>query len=358
MAFRRTAIPFFELSNAAYASSTISFFGVDDTTNERLATLITLYSAITGTATAANPYTLDSEGKFSSPVYAEERFIALLTAVDGQQHETGIWAPALSTADVAAAAASATAAAASATVSSTGASSATVSAASAAASAAAAAATVGSVNVTVNDPTTAVLNTKLDVSGLATKAVSPTTASQVLTISVPAASDVQALAKTSVTTALTPGNLAALNGDAVTTGLVRFATAAEVTTGSVSTAAVTPAGIANTLTKVGALAGTYVTMASGTTTAMTKNLAYSFKGVTSNTKVNLPTTLGSGEFNIVNMHCTTAGLTLTVGPTTISKDGTSEVDTFTTTGGAGPILKYYYTAADTVRSELIGGSTI
>lgn len=111
MAFKRTAIPFFELANAAYASGSVSFFGVDDTTNLITATLITLYAGKTGATTVTNPYTLDSDGKFSSPVYAEERFIAIVTDADGQQHTTGIWEPALSTADVTAAAASATAAA-------------------------------------------------------------------------------------------------------------------------------------------------------------------------------------------------------------------------------------------------------
>lgn len=111
MAFKRTAIPFFELANSAYASSTIAFFAVDAVTFERETTLITIYAAKTGTTTLSNPLTLDSSGKFSVPAYAEERFIAVVTDVDGQQHETGIWEPALSDADVAAAAASAASAA-------------------------------------------------------------------------------------------------------------------------------------------------------------------------------------------------------------------------------------------------------
>lgn len=110
MAYKRTAIPFFELANSAYASATVAFFAVDNTTNERLTTLISLYNGISGTSPASNPYTLDSEGKFSSPVYAENRFIAVITNVDGSVQDTGIWAPALSDADVQAAAASAAAA--------------------------------------------------------------------------------------------------------------------------------------------------------------------------------------------------------------------------------------------------------
>lgn len=142
MAFKRTAIPFFELANSAYASSTIAFYAVNATTFARESTLITLYAAKTGTTTAANPLTLDSAGKFSTPVYAEERFIAVVTDVDGEQHETGIWEPALSDADVAAAAASATAAATSRTAAEAAELVAEAAAVDAAASAASAAATL------------------------------------------------------------------------------------------------------------------------------------------------------------------------------------------------------------------------
>lgn len=241
MAYKRTGIPFFELANAAYASATVTFFQVDDTTNAQLATLITLYAAKTGATTYSNPYTLDSDGKFSAPVYADERFIAVLNDTDGNSHTTGIWEPALSTADVAAAAASATASAASSASSAASATSASISEVAAAASAALAAASVGTVSVTSTDVTTGRLNSKINVTAPLTKSVSTPTGDAKLELGVTIATTAQMLAKTSNTVLLVPANLANLNADDVTTGLVRFATAAEAAAGTVTTAALTPA---------------------------------------------------------------------------------------------------------------------
>lgn len=352
MAYKRTAIPFFELANSAYASSVVTFFGVSDTDNSRLTTTITLYSAKTGSATVSNPYTLDSDGKFSSAVYAEARFIAVVEAVDGQEHETGIWEPALSAADVTAAAASATAAAASAASSALSATNASISEVAAAASAALAVASVGTISVTTTDPTTAVLNQKLTVSAPLTKTVSNPTTNATLDLGVTIATNVQALAKASNTVVLVPSNLAALNADTVTTGLVRFATVSEATTGSISTAAVTPAGlsaaVANTVTKVLALAGQYTSVSTGSSVTMTANLRYRLD-ITGATTIALNPTYAVGDFNIVEFACTSAA-TATISPNGNTIDGVTAADTSTRFGD---VILYRCTAAGVVRTNHI-----
>lgn len=349
MAYARTAIPFFELANAAYASGTISFFAVDPTTNVRLTTLITLYAAKTGTTTVTNPYTLDSDGKFSAPVYAEDRFICVVTDIDGQQHTTGIWSPAISDIDVAAAAASATAAATSETTAGVYAATATTAAATAVAAAASAVAAVGAVKITALDPLAEVLDNKITVSGLASKSNSPTTATQVMTIGVAPATDVQAVAKSSVTTALTPANLAALGADTVTSGLTRLSTVAEATTGTASNISVTPAGLAaalgNTITQVTALAAGFTLVSSGANVTMARFQRYRINATVA-AQVNLPTTYVANDWNIVEFACTT-GATLTVGRGGHTIDGAAANDTCTRYGD---IVTYHCTAAGVVRT--------
>ena len=359
MAYRRTAIPFFELDNAAYVSAEVSFFQVDNTTNERLTTLITLYAGKTGSTTVSNPYTLDSDGKFSAPVYAEERFIAVITSIDGAQHETGIWEPALSAADVTAAAASATAAAASATAAAasatTSAGYATAAAASAtdaSTSATLAAALVGTVYAGTTDVSSGRLIAKITVSGLA----SLTDATTSVIVGVPAASNVQALAKSSVTTALTPGNLAALNADTVTTGLVRFATNAEATTQTATNAALTPygmsLGLGNTLTDITMLKGnSYTVVSSGADITMSSGTRYRFTA-TAAAAVSHPTTVNSTYCVFVEMAPTTAGNTMTIKANGNTVDGVTTNDTYTL--GIGPIIQYSGTAANTITSRLAG----
>lgn len=344
MAFKRTAISFFELANSAYASSTVTFFAVDPTTNLALTTLITLYSAISGTSTAANPYALDSDGKFSSPVYAEDRFIAVVNDVDGQQHTTGIWEPALTQADVTAAAASATAAAVSSVSSGTSASAAGLSAAAAAASAALALTYAGSVKGAPGDTTPGPLSTKLNPTGLVDITFTLPVGNTVVNVNVPAASNLQAVAKASVTTALTPANLAALNGDSVTTGLMRFATAAEAAAQTITTAAITPAtlgtAIANTVTLVSALTGTFTNVSSGSNVTMTKSLRYRFTATVA-ASVNFPTTTATNDVFFVEIACTTAA-TMTIGRGGHTIDGTAADDTCTRYGD---VLAYVCTAA-------------
>jgi len=354
MAYKRTAIPFFELSNSAYSSGAVSFFGVDATTNLILPTLITLYTAQTGAITVPNPYTLDSDGKFSSPVYADERFIAVVTDVDGQQHTTGIWEPALSAADVTAAAASATAAAASATAAATSATSASLSEMAAAASAALAAASVGTVSVTSTDATTAVLNTKLTVTAPLTKSVSNPTGSATLVLDVTIASQAQVVAKSSNSVILTPASLAYMGADDVRSGLVRFATAAEATTGSITTAAMTPAGTAaalgNTVTKVSTLAGAYTAVTNGADVTMTPNTRYRFTATTGTAAVGFPTTVVANDVYIVEF-AQTNGLTMTVKPGGNTVDGVTTSDTCSIKG---PIAQYHVVSVGVIRSIMTG----
>ena len=313
MAYKRTNISFFELSNPAYASATVTFFQVDPTTNARLTTLITLYADTSSSTTLANPYSLDSDGKFGVPAYALERFIAVINDANGDTLETGVWEPALSNADVTAAAASAAAAASSETAAALSATAASISAVAAAASAALAAASVGTVSVTSTDTTTANLNTKLTVSAPLTKTVNNPAGAATLDLGVTVASSAQVLAKASNSVILTPGSLAFLDGDTVTSGLVRLATVAEATTGTISTAAVTPAGlsaaVSNTVTMVQALAGAYTNVSSGANVTMTANVRYRFTATTA-AQVNFPTTMAANSFNIIENAYTT-GATMT-----------------------------------------------
>lgn len=93
MSFRRTVISQFNLGNRAYRSANVAFYSVDADTLERVDTLITLYEDQTGTGVFANPITLDSDGKFSAPVYHDEPFIAVVSESEVDNHETGVIFP-------------------------------------------------------------------------------------------------------------------------------------------------------------------------------------------------------------------------------------------------------------------------
>ena len=92
MAFRRTSLADFALANTVYAGATLTVYGVlagaKDTTNKP-----TLYDAITGTGTLANPQVLDSEGKFNAPVYVDEATILQITGLSIGDHDSGIIYP-------------------------------------------------------------------------------------------------------------------------------------------------------------------------------------------------------------------------------------------------------------------------
>lgn len=90
---RRTLLKLFALANNAYINANVTFYEVDTETNERTSTLATLYSNISGTDIVPNPYDLDSEGKFSTPVYHDAPIVAVINDSPVGTHETGIVFP-------------------------------------------------------------------------------------------------------------------------------------------------------------------------------------------------------------------------------------------------------------------------
>lgn len=350
MAYKRTNISFFELNNAAYASATVAFFQVDPATNDRLTSLITLYADTSSAVTLPNPYQLDSGGKFATPAYALERFIAVINDVNGVVTETGVWEPSLSTADVLAAAASAAAAAASqvdAAASATVASAASVVAVAAAAQAIAA---VGSVLVTGTDSTPANLNAKVDVTGFISKRVDNPAGNATLVIGAIVATQAQIQARATNDAALTPASLAFLGASDTTSGIVRLATPAETVSATVTNAALTPAGAANTIHAVQALIGVAVNVSSGANVTMLPNLKYRFTATVA-AQVNFPTTMAAGTANIIENGCTT-GATMTIGRGGMTIDTVAGNDTMTRYGDS--ILYACTITATAVQSTFIG----
>ncbi len=92
MAFRGT-IPDFQLANPIYTAARVSFYTVNPATGLKTSTLATLYAGPTGTTTAANPQTLDGEGKFTAPVYIDQPVIAEVAGPNVGTHTTGPIAP-------------------------------------------------------------------------------------------------------------------------------------------------------------------------------------------------------------------------------------------------------------------------
>src|SRR5208283_5917429 len=91
MAFRG-CIPDFGLANPLYAGATVSFFTVTPEGTSS-GTFATLYADPTSATTANNPQTLDSEGKFSAPVYIETPVIAQVEGPNVESHVTGVINP-------------------------------------------------------------------------------------------------------------------------------------------------------------------------------------------------------------------------------------------------------------------------
>ena len=102
----------FALANPIYVGGTVSFYTVSG--GAKTTTLATLYAASTGSTTLANPRTLDSDGKFSVPVYTEVPVIATVSGLTIADHDTGIMGLAEGAASTSATAAAASASAASA----------------------------------------------------------------------------------------------------------------------------------------------------------------------------------------------------------------------------------------------------
>ena len=88
MALRHN-IPDFAQANSIYIGATVTFWTIDGS-GVKTSTKATLYDAVTGSGTLANPVTLDSEGKFSQPVYIETAVIATISGLTIADHDTGI----------------------------------------------------------------------------------------------------------------------------------------------------------------------------------------------------------------------------------------------------------------------------
>jgi hypothetical protein len=91
MAFRG-CIPDFQTANPLYIGATVSFFTVN-ASGQSTGTLATLFTDPTSATTALNPQTLDSEGKFTAPVYIEVPVIAQVTGPNVPSHATGVINP-------------------------------------------------------------------------------------------------------------------------------------------------------------------------------------------------------------------------------------------------------------------------
>lgn len=90
MTLARTAIQDFSQSNPVYANATVTAYTIDGSGN-KTTTKATLYSALSGSDTIANPQTLDSYGKFKQPVYIDQAVILTVTGLGNTpDHDTGI----------------------------------------------------------------------------------------------------------------------------------------------------------------------------------------------------------------------------------------------------------------------------
>jgi hypothetical protein len=81
----------FDTANPLYAGATVTLYTVDGN-GAATTTLATIYDATTGLGTLANPQILNSEGRFSAPVYLAEPVIMTISG-PVTTHSTGIQAP-------------------------------------------------------------------------------------------------------------------------------------------------------------------------------------------------------------------------------------------------------------------------
>ena len=91
--YRRTLLPYFQIANYAYAGATISVYEVDPDTNESTGILAALYTDISGSNTASNPYTLGTTGQFTTPIYIEKPVVIVTNPLAIPSHESGIVFP-------------------------------------------------------------------------------------------------------------------------------------------------------------------------------------------------------------------------------------------------------------------------
>lgn len=77
------------LANPLYAGALVRVIGIDDDGARDPDSLPTLYADAEGNMVAANPQTLDSEGKFPRPVYVEESYALEIRGRYAPDHESG-----------------------------------------------------------------------------------------------------------------------------------------------------------------------------------------------------------------------------------------------------------------------------
>ena len=78
MAFARASVQMFSLANPKYALASVAFYTVDVSGNATT-TLAPLYGSVIGAGSLPNPQTLDSKGKFKTPVYIDQPVIGVIT---------------------------------------------------------------------------------------------------------------------------------------------------------------------------------------------------------------------------------------------------------------------------------------
>lgn len=86
----RVALTDFALKNPFYAGATCTVYQVDPTTLARTTAYATLYAAPTGGTLRANPMTLDSDGKFPTPLYVDQPVILVVKPVAGAVEQLGV----------------------------------------------------------------------------------------------------------------------------------------------------------------------------------------------------------------------------------------------------------------------------
>lgn len=89
----RALLTDFNEANPLYAGAAVHAYTVDPSTHVATVTHATLYDAITGSGTLSNPLTLDNEGKWVIPPYADVPVILHITGATVADHSTGITGP-------------------------------------------------------------------------------------------------------------------------------------------------------------------------------------------------------------------------------------------------------------------------
>jgi hypothetical protein len=84
----RNGISDFSLSNSLYRGATVTFYTVSS--GVKTTTKAAVYAGITGSATLANPQTLDNNGRLFQPAYVDAPVIAVVSGLTIPEHETGV----------------------------------------------------------------------------------------------------------------------------------------------------------------------------------------------------------------------------------------------------------------------------